>query len=241
MSLDNTRFRYGVTLCFLVLSMLLLSGRLLYLLACDAGRFPINTVKIAASYDHITRQDLEKILSPHLRQGFFGFSAKQLTYDLQQLAWCQAANVERIWPDILKITVVERVPVAIWNKALMTATGEVFRPTEGETSLLESLPHLSGPEAQKNEVLQNFQKLSKLLSLYGLSASALKLRNNQAWELSLKNGILLRLGKSELETRVKRFCRAYPAVFADKPEQLTSVDLRYARGMAVQWKPQTGR
>ena len=105
----------------------------------------------------------------------------------------------------------------------------------------ESLPHLLGPESQQKEVLQNYEKLSKLLSTYGLSASALKLRKNQAWELSLTNGILLRLGKQDMELRLRRFCKAYPAVFADKPEQLSSVDLRYARGMAVQWKQPMGR
>ena len=49
------------------------------------------------------------------------------------------------------------------------------------------------------------------------------------------------MAKRDLEKRLLRFCRAYPAVFADKSEQLASVDLRYARGMAVQWKQQTGR
>ncbi len=240
MSLDTTRFRYGATLLFLVALILLLSSRLVYLVLSDAKRFPINTVKISASYDHISRHHLEQILSSHLLRGFFGFNVSDLEQDLKQMVWCEDAFVERIWPDVIKIRVVERVPVAIWNNALMTKDGFVFRP-ETTTGVQESLPHLSGPEAQKNEVLQNFQKLSKLLSLYGLSASGLRLSDNQAWELSLKNGIVLRLGKNELETRVKRFCRAYPAVFADKPEQLTSVDLRYARGMAVQWKPQTGR
>lgn len=240
MSSNTARFRYGATLLFLVMLILLLSSRLIYLVLSDAKRFPINTVKIAASYDHISRHRLEQVLSPHLLQGFFGFSVSALEHDLEALAWCEAAFVERIWPDVVKIRVVERIPVAIWNDALMTESGFVFRP-EASGFSQEGLPHLSGPDAQKNEVLQNFQKLSKLLSLYGLSASGLRLSYNQAWELSLKNGILLRLGKNELETRVKRFCRAYPAVFADKPEQLTSVDLRYARGMAVQWKPQTGR
>jgi len=77
--------------------------------------------------------------------------------------------------------------------------------------------------------------------MYGLQTAALQLRDNQAWELTLANGVQLRLGKRSLENRLLRFCKAYSAVFADKSDQLFSVDLRYPRGMAVQWKPQTGR
>ena len=103
------------------------------------------------------------------------------------------------------------------------------------------MPRLSGPAHQQIDVLQLYQKLSKLLSMYGLQAASLQLRDNQAWDLSLTNGIQLRLGKRDLEKRVLRFCKAYPAVFADKPELLTSVDLRYARGMAAQWQQSTRR
>lgn len=234
------RVRFFGMLTFLIMCMLLLAGRLFYFVLADAARFPINTVKIAANYQHITRQQLEKVLSPYLRQGFFGFSPSKLEQDLLTLNWSQRVNVTRLWPDAVKITLVEKNPVALWNGALMTEDGDLFRP-EKQTEIDEGLPYLSGPESQRKDVLQIYQKLSKLLSLYGLSASTLQLRENQAWELSLSNGVLLRLGKRDLESRLKRFCRAYPAVFADKPEQLTSVDLRYARGMAVQWKQQMGR
>ncbi len=80
--------------------------------------------------------------------------------------------------------------------------------------------------------------MSKLLSSYGLNAVSLQLRDNQAWELSLSNGVLVRLGKRDMEQRLLRFCKVYKAYFADKGEKLSSVDLRYARGIAVQWKQQ---
>ena len=98
------------------------------------------------------------------------------------------------------------------------------------------MPHLSGPINQQQEVLQVYQKMSKILSMYGLVVASLELRKNHAWEMGLANGVQLRLGKRDLETRITRFCKAYPAVFADRVEQLASVDLRYPRGMAVQWK-----
>lgn len=57
--------------------------------------------------------------------------------------------------------------------------------------------------------------MSKILSIYGLHASSLELRDNHAWELGLDNGVQLRLGKRDLEKRISRFCKAYPAVFAE--------------------------
>jgi cell division protein FtsQ len=208
--------------------------RLVYLYLSDAQRFPISRVKISATYQHITRKQIEAALSSYMNKSFFAVSIRHLKSDLLMLSWSEHVNISRIWPDSLQITLVEKIPVAIWNNVLMTAQGDLFSVGKEQVDL--SLPKLSGPEQQQLDVLQIYQKLSKLLSVYGLHSSSLQLRDNQAWELSLTNGVQLRLGKRDLEQRVLRFCRAYPAVFADKPEQLSSVDLRYARGMAVQWK-----
>lgn len=243
MDTEKGRNHYAGMLTVLILCALLLSARVCYLFLADAQRFPINTVKIAASYQHISHKQLEVILSRYSNDGFIFFPTQRLRADLSGLDWTSSVQIDRIWPDTLKITLVERVPMAVWNTSMMTSDGELFNiGTAADKEQIEStLPHLSGPEQQKIEILQNYQKLSKLLTRYGLHATSLQLRDNQAWELSLSNGVQLHLGKRDLEARLQRFCRAYPAVFAEKPEQLASVDLRYARGMAVQWKQQTGR
>ncbi len=236
---DNGRFRFAGFLTVLVLCALLLSARVIYLFLADSQRFPVNTVKIAASYKHITRKQIEAVLSPYINESFMVLPVSKLKLSLTALDWVSDVQINRIWPDTLKITLEERVPVAIWNDSLMTAEGQLFNP--GEEKIDTTLPRLNGPKQQQTDILQIYQKLSKLLSGYGLHAAALALRDNQAWELLLTNGVQLRLGKRDIETRLTRFCRAWPVVFSDKPEQLASVDLRYARGMAVQWKQQTGR
>ena len=225
-------------LTVLVFFALLLTARLVYFFLSDAQRFPITTVKIAASYEHINRKQLETILSTYLRYSFFTLSVSQLNSALMGLDWTKEVKIEREWPDTLKITLVEKIPAAIWNDELMTLDGEVFNVGQDQRADLK-LPLLGGPANQQLDVLQIYQKLSQLLSSFGLHASALQLRENQAWELTLANGVQLHLGKRDLEARLQRFCKAYPVVFADKPEQLDSIDLRYARGMAVQWKQQT--
>jgi cell division protein FtsQ len=239
MSTETGRLRYASLLTLLIVCALMLTARVIYLFLADAQRFPISTVKIVANYQHITRKQLESVLSDYLNTSFFSLPVRRLHTDLLGLDWSDQAYIERIWPGTLKITLVEKSPVAIWNDALMTDDGELFNVGKDVSDI--ALPHLSGPSHQQTDVLQIYQKLSKLLATYGLHAASLQLRDNQAWELSLSNGVQLRLGKRDLEKRLLRFCKAYPVVFADKPEQLTRVDLRYARGMAVQWKQSTRR
>ena len=212
---------------------------MIYLFLADPQRFPVDTVKITASYQHVTRKQIESVLTDYLNDSFIVLPVTRLQADLTAFDWTDNTQIERVWPGTLKITLVEKSPVAVWNESLLTADGKLFNI--GKEQADSALPRLSGPEQQQTDILQMYEKLSKLLSVYGLHASALQLRDNQAWELSLTNGVQLRLGKRDLEQRLTRFCRAWPVVFADKPEQLSSVDLRYARGMAVQWKQQTGR
>ena len=232
--------QFSTRLACLILCACLLAGRLVYLGLSDASRFPVHTVKIEATYEHITRETLEAILSPHLKHSFLLLSTRQLRTELRALDWTQTVRVTRAWPDILKVILIERQPVAAWNDAFITSDGVLFNQGKVAEGAYNG-PYLHGPEEQQHEVLQTYEKLSKLLVRYGLNVASLELRNNQAWELVLTNGVKLRLGKRDLEPRLRRFCRAYPAVFGDKPELLSSVDLRYARGMAVQWKQQTGR
>ena len=129
--------------------------------------------------------------------------------------------------------------MAIWNRVLMTEDGLLFdlSPVEWQKEAnVEHLPELNGPKDQQLEVLQMFRKLSKLSESYGLHTNSLALRDNQAWELGLGNGVLLRLGKRDIESRLQRFCMAYSAIFGDKFDRLAVVDLRYTHGMAAKWR-----
>lgn len=238
----DKRIRYLGYLSLLVICALLLIARLAYLYMANPERFPISTVKIIASYQHISRKQIETVLANYADDSFISLPVFKLQQDLSAIDWVGDVEIDRIWPDTLKIVLKEKLPIAIWNQALMTSEGQLFNmnvPMQDKQIVEMNLPKLSGPKDQQIDVLQVYQKLSKLLAPYGLTASALDLRDNQAWDLYLANGIVLRLGKQDLEKRVLRFCKAYSVMFADKSEQIESVDLRYEHGLAVQWK--TGR
>lgn len=240
MDTGKSGFKFNGLLFILILLALVLASRVVYLFLADTQRFPINTVKIAATYQHITRKDLEAILSKYMEASFFTLPVNRLRTDLASLDWAKQVSIDRVWPDTLKIKLEERKPVAIWNNnALITSDGAVL-PKE-HTFNDPMLPKLKGPANEQTEVLQIHQKLSKLLARNRLNLTAIQLRDNHAWELTLTNGIQLYLGKQDIYQRLQRFCKAYTIAFEDKSEQLSSVDLRYSRGMAVQWKSETER
>jgi cell division protein FtsQ len=227
-------------LIVLVACALFLSLRLLHSFLADAERFPINTVKVSASYQHLSHEALQQVLAKYTNLSFFTIPLSKLQNELNQMPWIDSARLKRTWPDTLTIKITEKKPVAFWGKNnLMTVDGSLFKQDVLPQNL--NIPHLSGPNEQKLEVLQVYEKLSKILARYDLKADKLKLSADQAWILFLPNDIKIFLGKKELATRLERFCRAYPAVFAQKRDQLASVDLRYSRGMAVQWKQQLGQ
>lgn len=212
----------------------LLGARLVYLFLADKTRFPINTVKIVSEQKYLSHKELDTILEKYWSYSFFSLPVSKLKAELSSFSFIHKVEIERIWPDILKISLVEKTAIALWNQALITDEGLIFE--EDKTRLNGDLPHLYGPQNKPKEVLQIYKKMSKILSANGLSIAHLAWRDNQAWDLILTNGVELRLGKEDLEKRIKRFCKAYPAVFGEHPEQLVAVDLRYPRGMAVEWK-----
>lgn len=203
-----------------------------YFYCADPERFPVRTIRITASLNNLPAEEIQNLLENQINANYFFCRPKQMERVLRQHRWVKQANVLRVWPDSLKIMIIEKLPIAWWNEKLITAQAEVIQPL---SAAKYSLPHLTGPDNQKGDVLQIYQNVSKILSDYGLSIDSLILRNNQALDLVLTNGIQLNLGKQAIETRITRFCRAYSTVFAEKKAQLARVDLRYPRGMAVQW------
>lgn len=229
----NEQTGHSGALTVLVISAILLSAHLVWAILADKQRFPVNTIKIVATYRHITHKELETILEKYIAYSFFTLPVQQLQNELFKLDWAENAQVERIWPDTVKITLSEKIPVARWEKSLLSDKGEIFNSHKPFDDGF--LPALTGPQNQSGQVLQVYKKLSKILSTNHLQAARLDLRENGAWELVLTNGVLLRLGKNNPEQKISQFCKAW-AVLSESSEHIAGVDLRYPHGMAVQSK-----
>lgn len=199
------------------------------------GTLPIKRVKVKGEFRYLAEKNVYDTLGGLTSGGFFNVDVRAVKEEAESLQWVDSASVRRIWPSTLQIEITEQVPLARWGKdKVINIRGELFQPPV--QGLPESLPVFVGPEGTEEKVAKQYQLLSGLLAPIGLEIEKLQLTERRAWDLQLKNGLNLLLGKPPAEERVGRFVAAYPKVLKDKVTQMKSVDLRYTNGFAVSWK-----
>lgn len=227
-----SKFKYTLTVIFLIVLTILLSARVLYIYLDSHDRFPINKIKIIASYKHITRSQLESVLSRYQEKSFYTFPANKLYKELMAIPWIKEVDIARIRPDIVRIVLTEKKAMAIWNNEIVTTYGDLIQD-KAAVAQWGNLPHLIGSESSLEEILAIYKQLNAELGKYGFKIDTVEQRPNHSFEITLTNGILLKTGKHDTLLRVRRFCKAYP-IISESHHQITAVDLRYPRGMAIQ-------
>ena len=89
--------------------------------------FALREVEVTGETAHTTRAQVQSLAARELRGTFFTLELEQASATFMKLPWVRVAQVRRVWPDRLHVTVQEHVPLARWNgKALVNLQGEVF-------------------------------------------------------------------------------------------------------------------
>lgn len=203
--------------------------------AVDSREFPIRSVRVEGSFEHVSAERVSQIIAPYAAAGFFETDVSAAKQALEALPWVDAAAVRRVWPDVLHVTLVEQRPEARWGRgALVNPRGQVFTPVRDDESGRD-LPLLEGPPRTAPQVLGLYREVRKVLTPLGLEAQRLRMDVRRAWQLQLSNGITVTLGREQTMQRLRRFIRFYPKVVARRAAEIKEVDLRYPNGFAVRW------
>ncbi|MEE9451876.1 MAG: cell division protein FtsQ/DivIB [Gammaproteobacteria bacterium] len=196
---------------------------------------PVQQVTVGSSYQYVSREDLKSMVRPFLHRGLLFINIDHLRRQILNLPWVAQVSIYRLWPDTVRIRVIEQEIVARWGEdELLNKNGEIFPILTQK--LPSSLPQLVGSEQQQQLMLQIHQSLTELLTPVQLKIVYLQLSALSSWTATLDNGLTLVLGNDALEERVQRFVSAYDELFTDPATIAEQVDLRYVDGMAVRWK-----
>ena len=195
----------------------------------------IETIEISGPFQRVTALQIEEAVSVELDSGFIGADLGRMQTQIRMLPWIDQASVARRWPNWISIRVSEQVPAAIWGeRGLLNVRGELF--VDNARHIPAELPRLSGPTDRSAEVAKRYLDVRERLIPLGLDLRSVRLDARGAWEMTLTNGVGVRLGRREVEQRTDLFLGVVAEVITGRSKDIDYVDMRYNNGFTIGWK-----
>ena len=202
---------------------------------------------------HVTRAQLLSIFGEDVERNIFSISLPQRRAELERLPWVAHATVMRLLPNRMRVSVIERTPVAFVRQGshigLVDAAGVLLdMPSDAKANGQYSFPVVSGISA--NDPLSTRAARMKIFNQFtsDLDGSGEKI-SQQLSEVDLSNpedvkalipdhsmDILVHFGDTDFLDRYRRFEQHLPEWRTVYPK-LSSVDMRYERQVVLEMQP----
>ena len=196
---------------------------------------PVRVISMDGAFQRVSPGQIEKALAPYARAGFMSADLDDIQRAVESLPWVEHARIQRRWPNSLHVTVIEQTAAARWGESgLLNTRGELF--VRQATHVPAELPHLSGPEGSESQVAQRYLAVQGRMLEAGMRIAALRLDARGAWEMDLDSGVVVRLGRRDVDDRIERFIHTASQVISHRLNEITYVDMRYSNGFAIGWR-----
>ncbi len=183
----------------------------------------------------VTAQAVRAAAAPAVRGGLLTVNLAAVRERVEALPWVRQAEVRRLWPHALAITVRLERPVVRWGAAsLMDDAARIFTPASVDG--YKDLPAISGPPADAAELLRDWMQASALLAPSGLRVSALNENARGEVRIVLADGVRIELGRDMPRAKLARFVTVAAPALGTALARAATVDMRYPNGFAVGWK-----
>ncbi|MGI9200047.1 MAG: cell division protein FtsQ/DivIB [Woeseiaceae bacterium] len=194
----------------------------------------IRSIEVSGPFQRVTALQIEEAISDELDDGFVSADLAHIQDRIVDMPWIDSATVARRWPSRLRITVTEQVPAAIWGESgLLNVRGELF--VDSVRHVPAELPRLSGPAGRSGDVARRYLAVRDRLIPVGLDLSRVHLDPRGAWEMTLRNGVEIRLGRREIEDRTELFLDIVADIITSRAADIDYVDMRYSNGFTIGW------
>ena len=192
--------------------------------------FPLREISVNGELKHVTREQVQYIVKQQLKGNFFTLDLRKSRSAFEKLPWVRNVNVRRRWPDRLDVTLEEHVELARWgNMGLINTKGELFHAASDN----RTLPVFVGQTGNEQEVTQHYLAFKEQMEPLKLAPTQVVLSARHAWQLKLDNGMVIELGREQVEQRLTKFIAVYDRTLAKLQKSVQYVDLRYPNGFAV--------
>jgi len=97
------------------------------------------------------------------------------------------------------------------------------------------LPRLSGPDDRSDDVARRYLAVRDQLIPLGLDVRRVHLDARGAWDMTLTNGVEIRLGRREVDERTELFLDVVANIITGRAADIDYVDMRYSNGFTIGW------
>lgn len=214
-------------LLFGISLVLVLYGTVRYVLRLPV--FPLRAVELTAVPQRVSAELIEKVVREQVSGNFFTVDMERTRQAFEKLPWVRKVSVRRKFPWSLEVEVEEQVALARWNgTALVNTHGEVF-----SAQTQQVLPVFAGQPDTSAQVTQMYRELNTELQPLQQQITQISLSPRFAWQVKLDKGMVLELGREEMQERLSLFVKVYPYSLAAMVRPASHVDLRYRNGFAA--------
>lgn len=173
----------------------------LKLLTSNVG-FAIENVDVSGNH-RLSTIDVLSALSLDGQTSMIGFSADNARARLEALPWIKSADVQKIYPNHIHVSIVERQPYAVWQHDnlldIIDNMGRVIVPfTSGSA---ENLPLVVGSGAESSAA-DFITKMAALPSIYQHIYAYVRV-GDRRWDIILDNGVRIKLPATNAIERLK--------------------------------------
>ncbi|MFP5233446.1 MAG: cell division protein FtsQ/DivIB [Acidobacteriota bacterium] len=199
-------------------------------------------VQIAGA-EHLSRDQVLNVFAPDLARSIFRVPLGERRAALEQLPWVAHATVMRLLPDVLRVNIAERIPVAFVRQGteigLVDSSGVLLdMPPEAAGDPRYSFPVLTGisalePLADRAAKIQVYLQFMRALDGAGQhlteSVSEVDISDPEDLRALITSGgsdVLVHFGQEHFLKRYQEFEQHLPEWRQAYP-RLASVDMRY--------------
>jgi cell division protein FtsQ len=195
---------------------------------------PLARISVDSPYQRVTQSEIEMLVGDLSSGGFISLDLAVVRERLEAHPWIASASVRRQWPDRLKLSIVEEVPIARWrDSGFLNRSGVALNATDNRA--LGNLPLLVGPEGNSRQVMSEFRDVNELMFGQGLKVVTFSVDEHGARRLKLNSGHEVVLGRGDVITKVRRFLTIWQGELVSRQEEIQTIDARYDNGVAVSW------
>ncbi|MFL2818270.1 MAG: cell division protein FtsQ/DivIB [Candidatus Puniceispirillales bacterium] len=160
--------------------------------------FEIKNILISGTHN-LSQDYLKNIINTQNHINILNVNLHSIYSKIIQNSWVEEIHVERILPDTIKIKVLEKKPIAIWQNhkgnKLITINGDVISHAN-VNKFKNSFPIIKGEKSKEN--ISTILKILDTNKNFAKNIWSLTFINQRRWDLHFNQGLIVRLPSQDV-------------------------------------------